>query len=111
MVLKYPGAKWRIADWIISYMPGHRSYLEPYLGSGAVYFNKPQSPIETISDVDSDVVNLFRCIREDSGRLSSLVSATPYSRQEYNVVFTTFLINFHYITIDTILQNLIRTTI
>jgi site-specific DNA-adenine methylase len=29
-VLKYPGAKWRIADWIISYMPEHRSYLEPF---------------------------------------------------------------------------------
>jgi DNA adenine methylase len=78
-VLKYPGAKWRIADWIISYIPEHRSYLEPYFGSGAVYFNKPQSPIETISDIDGDVVNLFRCIREDSARVASLFAATPYS--------------------------------
>jgi hypothetical protein len=86
-VLKYPGAKWRIADWIISYMPEHRSYLEPYAGSLAVFFNKQQSPIETINDIDGDVVNLFRCIHNDSKRLASLVAATPYSRAEYEESF------------------------
>lgn len=86
-ILKYPGSKWRIAEWIISYMPEHRSYLEPYFGSGAVFFNKPESPIETINDLDGDVVNLFSCIREDSKRLATLVAATPYARQEYNSVF------------------------
>ncbi|WP_326520120.1 DNA adenine methylase [Faecalispora jeddahensis] len=37
-VIKYPGSKWRIADWIINHMAEHRSYLEPYLGSGGVFF-------------------------------------------------------------------------
>lgn len=83
-VLKYPGSKWRIADWIISYMPPHHSYLEPYFGSGAVFFNKVPSPIETINDIDGNVTNLFRCIREDAARLATLVAATPYSRYEYN---------------------------
>ena len=40
-ILKYPGAKWRIADWIIEEMPAHHSYVEPFFGSGAVFFNKP----------------------------------------------------------------------
>ena len=39
-VLKYPGAKNRIADWICGYIPPHEVYLEPYFGSGAVFFNK-----------------------------------------------------------------------
>lgn len=34
-VIKYPGAKWSIAQWIISVMPPHKSYLEPFFGSGA----------------------------------------------------------------------------
>ena len=85
--LKYPGSKWRIANWIISYIPEHRSYVEPYLGSGAVFFNKARSPIETINDLDGDVVNLFQCIREDSKKLAALVASTPYSRQQYNEVF------------------------
>lgn len=90
-ILKYPGAKWRIADWIISYMPEHRSYLEPFAGSLAVFFNKPRSPIETVNDIDGDVVNLFRCIRNDPDRVAGLIAATPYSREEYDMVFNTYL--------------------
>ena len=43
--LKYPGAKWSMAEWIIDHFPPHRSYLEPFMGSGAVLMNKPRSPI------------------------------------------------------------------
>ena len=42
-VLKYPGSKWKMADWIVSLMPPHKSYLEPFFGSGAVFFRKPPS--------------------------------------------------------------------
>lgn len=28
-VLKYPGAKWRISEWIISHFPEHKVYCEP----------------------------------------------------------------------------------
>ena len=58
-VLKYPGSKWNLASWIINYFPEHHSYLEPFFGSGAVLFNKRRSDIETINDLDGDVVNLF----------------------------------------------------
>ncbi len=86
-VIKYPGAKWRIADWIIGLMPPHKSYVEPYFGSGAVFFRKPLSRIETINDIDEGVVNLFRCVREDPDRLAQLITATPYARQEYYGAF------------------------
>lgn len=95
-VLKYPGSKWRIADWIVSYFPEHRSYLEPFFASGAVFFNKPPSPIETINDLDGDVVNVFRCIREDCNRLAALVAATPYSRAEYDNSFEVAACTDHY---------------
>ena len=55
-VLRYPGSKWRIADQLVSNIPEHKSYLEPYFGSGAVLFNKPPSPIETINDVSVSAV-------------------------------------------------------
>ena len=82
-VLKYPGAKWSLAEWIIEHFPPHHSYLEPFFGSGAVLFNKPRSNIETINDLDGDVVNLFECIRRDPEKLARIVYYTPYSRQEY----------------------------
>lgn len=39
-LLKYPGAKNRLATWIVSHIPPHKVYCEPFLGSGAVFLNK-----------------------------------------------------------------------
>ena len=86
-VLKYPGSKWNIAGKLTELIPEHHSYVEPFFGSGAVFFSKPPSAIETINDLDSDVTNLFRCIRKDSERLARLVMATPFSREEYDSQF------------------------
>lgn len=83
-VLKYPGAKWSLAPWIIGHFPRHHSYLEPFFGSGGVLFNKTRSNIETVNDLDGDVVNLFECIRSDPEKLAHFVYLTPYSRQVYN---------------------------
>ena len=80
---KYPGSKWSLANWIISFFPRHHSYLEPFFGSGAVLFNKPRSNIETVNDLDNNVVNLFECIRENPEKLASLIYMTPYAREVY----------------------------
>ncbi len=82
-VIRYPGSKARLADWIIGHFPAHRSYLEPFLGSGAVLFRKTRSPIETINDLDGDVINLFECIRKDPERLAWMIYYTPYARMLY----------------------------
>ena len=87
-VMKYPGSKWSIAKWIISLFPEHHSYLEPFFGSGAVLFNKPRSNIETVNDLDGNVVNLFEWIRKDPERLAHEIYYTPYARQVYEDAFT-----------------------
>lgn len=86
-VIKYPGSKWNIAPQLVELIPEHHSYVEPFFGSGAVLFNKPVSDIETVNDMDSDVVNLFRCIQKDSERLARLAMTTPFSREEYERQF------------------------
>lgn len=82
-ILKYPGAKWRLADWIISYMPPHEGYLEPFFGSGGVFFNKPPSRVETINDIDGAVVRFFKVCRERPDELAYAISMTPWSRAEF----------------------------
>lgn len=86
-IMKYPGSKWSIADWIIGHFPEHHSYLEPFFGSGAVLFNKPRSNIETVNDLDGNVVNLFEWIKKDPERLAHEIYYTPYARQVYNDAF------------------------
>lgn len=89
-VFRYPGSKWSIAEWIISHFPdGYENmvYLEPFLGSGAVFFNKRPGIVETINDLDGDVVNLFYVLRERPEDLKRVLELTPYSREEYDKSF------------------------
>ena len=86
-IIKYPGSKWSIANWVINFFPDHHSYLEPFFGSGAVLFNKPRSHIETINDLDGDVVNLFEWVKKDPERLAREIYYTPYARQVYEESF------------------------
>ncbi|CAH1215995.1 DNA adenine methylase [Paenibacillus sp. JJ-223] len=82
-ILHYPGSKWSMANWIISNMPPHATYLEPYFGSGAPLFCKDRANIETINDKNGDVVNLFSLVRDRPDELARAVYWTPYSRDEY----------------------------
>ena len=88
-ILRYPGSKGNIAKWIIDKFPEHHSYLEPFFGSGAVLFNKSPSNIETMNDLNDDVVNLFKVIRDNPDELARLIIFTPFSRNEYNQAFKT----------------------
>lgn len=85
-ILKYPGSKWRMAEWIISHFPNNYrdiTYLEPFFGSGSVFFNKERSRIETINDLDSNVYNLFCVVRDRPDELAKAIKMTPWSREEY----------------------------
>ena len=65
-VLNYPGSKWNCAEKIVFMISKHKCYVEPFFGSGAVFFNKAYiSPIETINDLNGDVIKLFTCIKKD----------------------------------------------
>lgn len=85
-LIKYPGGKWKVADWIISFMPKHKIYLEPYAGGLAVFFNKKPSQYETLNDIDGRICNLFKVCRDKPGELAALLQYTPYAREEYESV-------------------------
>ncbi|MEX2803834.1 DNA adenine methylase [Streptococcus sp. H31] len=92
-LLRYPGSKWNLSSKIVDLLPEHKSYLEPYFGSGAVLFSKSVAPIETVNDLDSDVVNLFRVIQSSSKELQEKLFLTPYSRDVYNVAWKNSSLN------------------
>jgi DNA adenine methylase len=79
----YYGAKARLAPWIASLLPPHRTYLEPFAGSAAVLFAKPPSPTEILNDLDGQVVNFFTVLRDQPAELARALRLTPYARAEY----------------------------
>lgn len=81
--LHYHGGKWRMAPWILSHLPAdHDVYVEPYGGSAAVLLRKERSAIEVYNDLDGDVVNFFRMIRERPEDLIRAIYWTPYAQVE-----------------------------
>jgi DNA adenine methylase len=64
-------------------MPPHHVYLEPYAGSCAILLNKPESKLETINDIDGNVVNFFKVLRNHPEELARAVNLTPWARDEF----------------------------
>jgi DNA adenine methylase len=86
-LVRYHGGKWAIAPWILSFMPSHRIYVELFGGGGSVLLQKSRSYAEIYNDLDTDIVNLFRIVRDRGNELKEKLYHTPYSRNEYQCSF------------------------
>jgi DNA adenine methylase len=84
-VLRYHGGKFRMAPWIISHFPVHRVYCEPFGGAASVLMLKPICRQEIYNDLDQEIVNVFRVLRDPVKReqLKESLELTPYSRVDY----------------------------
>lgn len=81
--LRYHGGKFRLAPWILRHMPAHRVYVEPFGGGASVLLQKLRSYAEVYNDLDGEVVNLFRVLRDDGAALVRALELTPFARDEF----------------------------
>jgi DNA adenine methylase len=101
--LKWHGGKEYLAKWIISLMPRHLYYVEPYFGGGSVLFTRdprdrslwwdgptsdgrrPDGVIESANDIDADLVNFYSVLkdRELSPRLRDHLELTLCHEREW----------------------------
>lgn len=86
-VLRYFGGKFLLAPWIISNMPKHRVYVEPFGGAASVLMQKPRAHAEIYNDLDDRIVNVFRVFqnKESALELKRLLEMTPFSRKEFEL--------------------------
>lgn len=83
-VLRWHGGKWRLAPWILQFLPPHRCYVEPYGGAASVLLRKRRAPAEIYNDLDGEVVNLFRVLRSPAApKLIEAIALTPFAREEF----------------------------
>lgn len=84
IVFGWYGGKFSHLDWLLPLLPKCHHYCEPFAGSGAVLLNREPSPIETYNDIDGEVVNFFRVLRDRQDELVRAIALTPFSREEYH---------------------------
>lgn len=79
----YYGAKNGLLSTLLPLLPECDHYCEPYAGSATVLLNRAPSKIETLNDLNGDIVNFFKVLREDGSKLVTALALTPYSYSEF----------------------------
>jgi len=79
---RWYGGKYSHLNWILPRLPRTSQYIEPFGGSAAVLLNREPTGVETYNDIDGDVVNFFRVLRENRDELLEKIALTPFSRDE-----------------------------
>lgn len=83
----YFGGKTRLADRIVELLPEHDHYVEPFAGSLAVLLAKPRSEMETVNDLDQDLMTFWRVLRDQPEELSLRMALTPHARAEHQLAY------------------------
>lgn len=81
--LTYYGGKQTLAPLIISLIPEHILYGEPFTGGGAVFFHKPPSKSEVLNDTNGELMNFYKVTREQFGPLQKMIKRTLHCRNTY----------------------------
>lgn len=79
------GGKFSHLEWLLPLLPPAYHYCEPFGGSAAVLLNREPAPIETYNDLDGEVVNFFRVLRDSPEELIRRIALTPFSRRELEI--------------------------
>lgn len=77
------GGKYSHLDWLLPLLPQATHFCEPFGGSAAVLINRDPSAVETYNDIDGEVVNFFKVLRDQKDRLIEVIGLTPFSREEF----------------------------
>lgn len=78
--ITYYGGKQKLASKIVSMIPEHNLYCEPFIGGAAVFFAKNPSPVEVINDTNSELINFYEVVKNDFSALHQKVRISLHSR-------------------------------
>lgn len=79
--ITYYGGKQTMVKLLLSLMPQHKLYCEPFFGGGALFFAKPKSEVEVINDINGEVVNFFKVAQTKFSELEKEIRGTLHSRE------------------------------
>ncbi len=78
--LSYYGGKQKLSKLIVSLIPEHVLYAEPFCGGAAVFFSKPKSEIEVLNDTNRELINFYKIVEQEFVSLDKEIQITLHSR-------------------------------
>jgi len=80
--IKRVGGKSVLTKTLLNLIPPHQVYIEPFFGSGSLFFAKEQAKLEVINDLDRAVYNFFKVLQDEEKMkvVTKILELTPYSR-------------------------------
>ena len=78
--ISYYGGKQKLAARIVSLIPRHTLYCEPFIGGAAIFFAKRPSKVEVINDTNSELINFYRVVKEGFSGLEAEIRNSFHSR-------------------------------
>lgn len=84
------GGKTKTAKQIVELMADHSIYVEPFFGSGAVFFEKGYKNVtnnslyrEVVGDENSNITNFFKQLRKNGDKMTEMLQFFEYSEDVY----------------------------
>ena len=80
----YYGGKQNLVTTIIPLLPDHKTYIEPFVGGGAIFWAKPKSDVEIINDTNRELINFYEIIQNEFVELEKMIRISLHSRSLHN---------------------------
>ena len=81
---RYPGGKFYARKLILNEIPPHDHYCEPFAGGASVFFAKPSTIHSMLNDMDVDVINVLRQIRDRVEELIGLLDGLEATKENHS---------------------------
>lgn len=88
--ISYYGGKQNLVSTILPLIPKHTTYIEPFIGGGAIFWSKRPSEVEIINDYNRELINFYECVQNEFVELEKMVRISLHSRSlhaDANVIY------------------------
>lgn len=90
--ISYYGGKQNLLTTILPLIPKHNTYVEPFVGGGAIFWSKPKSEVEIINDNNRELINFYEVVQSEFVELEKMIRISLHSRSLHNDATVTIII-------------------
>ena len=82
--VSYYGGKQLMLRYILPNIPEHKTYVETFVGGGAVFWAKKPSQLEIINDTNHELMNFYEVLQNDFVSLEKEIRISLHSREYHH---------------------------